>query len=89
MILSRLGGSRHEAKLRAVIEHYTDVPVLGAMHEDPRLAIAERHIGLTPTNEDGTVQTRAGCVVPFGTAELGQRWVARPRIPRGQEGAQK
>jgi cobyrinic acid a,c-diamide synthase len=58
VILSRLGGSRHEAKLRAVIEHYTDVPVLGAMHEDPRLAIAERHIGLTPTNEDGTVQAR-------------------------------
>jgi cobyrinic acid a,c-diamide synthase len=58
VILSRLGGSRHEAKLRAVIEHYTDVPVLGAMHEDPCLAIAERHIGLTPTNEDGAVQTR-------------------------------
>ncbi len=29
VILNRLGGSRHEAKLRAVIEHYTDVPVLG------------------------------------------------------------
>lgn len=58
VILSRLGGPRHEAKLRAVIEHYTDVPVLGAMHEDPSLAIAERHIGLTPTNEDGAVQTR-------------------------------
>ena len=58
VILSRLGGSRHEAKLRAVIEHYTDVPVLGAVHEDPRLAIAERHIGLTPTNEDDTVQNR-------------------------------
>jgi len=58
VILSRLGGARHEAKLRAVIEHYTDVPVLGAMHEDPRLAIAERHIGLMPANEDGAAQTR-------------------------------
>jgi cobyrinic acid a,c-diamide synthase len=58
VILSRLGGARHEAKLRAVIEHYTDVPVLGAVHEDPRLAIAERHIGLVPANEDGTAQTR-------------------------------
>jgi len=58
VILSRLGGSRHEAKLRAVIEHYTDVPVLGAMHEDPRLAIVERHLGLTPANEDRAVQTR-------------------------------
>jgi len=58
VILSRLGGSRHEAKLRAVIEHYTDVPVLGAMHEDPRLAIVERHIGLTPTSEDDVAQSR-------------------------------
>ena len=58
VILSRLGGSRHEAKLRAVIEHYTDVPVLGAVHEDPQLAIAERHIGLTPANEDGAARTR-------------------------------
>jgi cobyrinic acid a,c-diamide synthase len=58
VILSRLGGSRHEAKLRAVIEHYTDVPVLGAMHEEPRLAIAERHLGLTPTGEDDVAQSR-------------------------------
>ena len=34
VILNRVGGSRHEAKLRAVIEHYTDVPVLGAVAED-------------------------------------------------------
>ena len=58
VILSRLGGARHEAKLRAVIEHYTDVPVLGAMHEDPRLAIAERHLGLMPANEDRAARTR-------------------------------
>ena len=51
VILSRLGGSRHESKLRAVIEHYTEVPVLGAMHEDPQLAIVERHLGLMPVNE--------------------------------------
>ena len=58
VILSRLGGARHEAKLRAVIEHYTDVPVLGAVQEDPRLAIVERHIGLMPANEDGAARTR-------------------------------
>ena len=51
VILNHLGGSRHEAKLRAVIEHYTDVPVLGAVHCDPRLAIVERHLGLMPSNE--------------------------------------
>jgi cobyrinic acid a,c-diamide synthase len=51
VILNQLGGSRHEAKLRAVIEHYTDVPVLGAVHHDDRFAIVERHLGLMPSNE--------------------------------------
>jgi cobyrinic acid a,c-diamide synthase len=51
VILNNLGGSRHEAKLRMVVEHYTDVPVLGAVHHDPRLSIVERHLGLLPSNE--------------------------------------
>jgi cobyrinic acid a,c-diamide synthase len=37
--------------LRAVIEHYTDVQVLGAVHHDARLQITERHLGLMPSNE--------------------------------------
>lgn len=51
VILNNLGGARHEAKLRAVVEHYTDVPVLGAVHHDARLQIVERHLGLMPSNE--------------------------------------
>ena len=51
VILNRLGGRRHEAKLRAVIEHYTDVAVIGAIQEDPELALVERHLGLMPVNE--------------------------------------
>lgn len=61
IILNRLGGSRHEAKLRAVIEHYTDVPVVGAVHEDAHLALVERHLGLMPANEAaGAEQLIAG-----------------------------
>jgi cobyrinic acid a,c-diamide synthase len=52
VILNQLGGSRHEAKLRAVIEHYTDVSVVGAIHKDPRFDIDERHLGLVPSHED-------------------------------------
>ncbi len=52
VILNQLGGSRHEAKLRNVIEHYTDVTVVGAIHKDPRFDIDERHLGLVPSNED-------------------------------------
>ncbi|WP_088286952.1 cobyrinate a,c-diamide synthase [Ideonella sp. A 288] len=58
VVLNRLGGSRHEAKLRAVIEHYTDVPVLGAVAEDPRLAMTERHLGLMPCAEVDDAQLR-------------------------------
>jgi cobyrinic acid a,c-diamide synthase len=58
VILNNLGGSRHEAKLRLVIEHYTDVAVLGAVHHDPRLAIVERHLGLMPSNESGDAARR-------------------------------
>jgi cobyrinic acid a,c-diamide synthase len=51
VILNRVAGPRHESKLRAAVEHCTDVPVLGALGEDPRLAIVERHLGLMPSSE--------------------------------------
>jgi cobyrinic acid a,c-diamide synthase len=53
VILNKVGGSRHEAKLRAVIEHYTDVRVLGAVQRCDELVISERHLGLVPSNEVG------------------------------------
>lgn len=52
IILNKLGGSRHESKLRAVLEHYTDVPVIGAVHKQKELEIVEKHLGLIPGNED-------------------------------------
>jgi cobyrinic acid a,c-diamide synthase len=69
VVLNQLGGSRHEAKLRAVIEHYTDVPVLGAVHHDSALAIVERHLGLMPSNE--TLQ-RGACIERITAAVASQ-----------------
>jgi cobyrinic acid a,c-diamide synthase len=51
VILNRVGGARHGSKLRNVIEHYTDIPVLGLVQENPDLRILERHLGLIPSNE--------------------------------------
>jgi len=51
VILNQVGGSRHESKLRQVVEYYTDIPVLGAVQADDRLQIDERHLGLIPSNE--------------------------------------
>ena len=62
VILNNLGGSRHDTKLRAVIEHYTDVEVIGAVQHDPSLQIAERHLGLVPANEQQAALDRIGHV---------------------------
>lgn len=51
VILNKVGGSRHEAKLRAALEHYTDIEVLGAIGRKQALEIPERHLGLIPANE--------------------------------------
>lgn len=61
VVLNRLAGARHEAKLRAAIEAYTGLQVLGAIAEDARLAIHERHLGLVPANEapDAQAHVRA------------------------------
>lgn len=58
VILNNLGGSRHESKLRAVIEHYTDVEVIGAVQHDAGMQIAERHLGLVPANEQDAARAR-------------------------------
>ncbi len=70
VILNRLGGSRHEGKLRAVIEHYTDVAVLGAIHEDPRLALVERHLGLMPVNETRAAAAHVGHIAERVAAQV-------------------
>lgn len=51
VILNKVAGARHEAKLRAAIERYTDIPVLGAVHRSPDIEVTERHLGLIPVNE--------------------------------------
>ncbi len=60
VILNQLGGSRHESKLRAVIEHYTDVPVIGAVQHEAGMQILERHLGLIPSNEAGEASAQIG-----------------------------
>ncbi|MCP3672983.1 MAG: cobyrinate a,c-diamide synthase [Gammaproteobacteria bacterium] len=53
IILNKVGGSRHQSKLIAAIEHYTDIQVLGVIGFDQALQIPERHLGLVPANESG------------------------------------
>lgn len=51
VILNKVGGGRHGENLVRVVEHYTDLPVLGVLPRDAGIEIAERHLGLIPSNE--------------------------------------
>jgi len=51
VVLNKVSGPRHEDKLRAVIERYTDVEVVGAIRRRPEMEIIERHLGLQPARE--------------------------------------
>ena len=66
VILNQVRGARHERKLRAAIEHYTDVPVVGALPHTSCMQLPERHLGLMPAAEARTartaVQSMARCV---------------------------
>jgi cobyrinic acid a,c-diamide synthase len=74
VVLNRVGGARHESKLRAAIEHYTDVPVIGAVAEDERLAVLERHLGLMPCAELDDARERVQAVgrIVGGQVDLGR-----------------
>ncbi len=52
VIANQTGGKRHEAKLRAAVEAYTDIPFLGALENDASIGLSERHLGLIPGYED-------------------------------------
>lgn len=53
VILNRVAGARHESILRRSIEHYSGVPVIGAVPKLDREIFPERHMGLVPTPEHG------------------------------------
>lgn len=52
VILNKVAGPRHEGKLVAAVERYTDIKVLGSVRRFKGLGIEERHLGLRPANED-------------------------------------
>lgn len=51
VVLNKVAGERHRRSLVSAVEHYTDIPVIGAVQRDDSLRIAERHLGLMPSNE--------------------------------------
>ncbi|HEX9803220.1 MAG TPA: cobyrinate a,c-diamide synthase [Gammaproteobacteria bacterium] len=93
VILNRVAGKRHEARLREAIAHYSDIPVLGAIHRDERLAIDERHLGLIPSNEAAEVDAKLAEIADIIAAQLDLEGLQRiaataplpATIPEGNE----
>ncbi|MCA8867414.1 MAG: cobyrinate a,c-diamide synthase [Rhodobacteraceae bacterium] len=51
VILNKTATPRHEGKLMAAVETYTDLPVLGAISRRADLTLGERHLGLITPSE--------------------------------------
>lgn len=51
VVLNRIAGSRHESVIRASIEKYCGLPVLGAIPRTDSGEFPERHMGLLPYQE--------------------------------------
>lgn len=58
VILNKVAGSRHQAKLINAIETYTDLPILGSVYRNKELEIEERHLGLVPNTEITAASSR-------------------------------
>ncbi len=51
VILNNVKGGSHRAKAVAAIEHYCDIPVIGAIPRMEEMQLAMRHLGLVPFRE--------------------------------------
>lgn len=52
VILNKVARPRHERMLRASLEHYCGIPVLGVIPKGKKFNIPDRHLGLVPAAED-------------------------------------
>jgi cobyrinic acid a,c-diamide synthase len=57
VILNYVSGQRHEKKLREAVEQHCGIPVLGSVPRDSNLLVAERHLGLIPSQESGEAES--------------------------------
>ena len=51
VVLNRLGTKRHESIVRQSVEHYTGIPVVGAVRRSKTDFFPQRHLGVTPFQE--------------------------------------
>jgi cobyrinic acid a,c-diamide synthase len=97
IVLNQVASPRHENKLRASLEHYTDVPILGAIGRHEELVVAERHLGLTTPCEFGAYDAKIECLKQAVTegvdldriADIAESKSVRPGLETHPPGAGK
>lgn len=65
VILNNIKGGSHREKAQTAIEHYCDVPVIGAIPRMEEMQLAMRHLGLVPYREGtgrGDFDARIGVI---------------------------
>ena len=89
IVFNRVAGPRHRALLEAAMaRHLPDLACLGAVPQDPELALPERHLGLIPAGEREAAETviaRAATAVAAGLEVDRLVALARPSTLAGGE----
>ena len=70
VILNNVASKRHEERLRKVINHYIDIPIVGAIQRNRDLTIDERHLGLVPSNESHEVDAKVAEIARIVGAQV-------------------
>ena len=70
VILNQVGTARHEKIVRQAVEHYTDIPVLGAIPRMKTDIFPQRHLGITPYQEYEGAELAAGKLADIAVEHL-------------------
>ena len=70
IILNKVGGKRHEEKLRLAIKAFTNIKVLGAIWRSPEFEIGERHLGLKTPFEDLELENKINNIAKIIDKEI-------------------
>lgn len=83
VILNRVAGPGHARLLSEAVRRGAEIPVVGAIPQDPDLFIPERHLGLVPAWEDAKARARLRRI-----ARKAPEWLDVPAILRIARSAQ-
>ena len=75
VVLNRIGGQRHQRVAWQAVEHYTGLPVLGAVPRSRHDIFPQRHLGVTPAAEHGEVDKAVSAL-----AAQAEKYLDLPRI---------